>query len=82
MEKLKSRKFWITLVVLVVITFSNQLGLDLNWEQILGILGATGSYLLSQGGVDAVKQAKFRAAIAEATDAVKQAEVLESTGDQ
>lgn len=52
MDKLKSRKFWVTLATLVVIVFSQQLGLDLSPEQIISGAGVVSSYLFGQSYVD------------------------------
>ena len=49
-SKLKSRKFWLTFIIAVLILFAEKLGLDVNHLQELVVLA--GTYLLSQGWVD------------------------------
>ena len=50
--KLKSRKFIIATVTMVLLAFSAQMGLDLSEDQILGIVTVAASYCIGQGYAD------------------------------
>jgi len=51
-EKLKSRKFWITLVTMLVVMFSDAMGLELTGDQIQWIVATASAYLIGQGVAD------------------------------
>jgi|GEM_PF-6019844 len=53
-ERLKSRKFWVTVVAAVLLVFADALGIDR--EVSIAIVGAAASYVLGQGMVDAAEQ--------------------------
>ena len=52
LEKFKSRKFWVTFAVLVVILFGNLLGLDIDTDRIIAAAEVVSVYLLGQSYVD------------------------------
>jgi len=52
-EKLKSRKWWLTFAVGVVILFARQLGLELDESQLWELIALATGYNLTQGYVDA-----------------------------
>lgn len=41
---IKSTEFWITIVLILLIAFDSKLGLELDMEQIIGILTMSGIY--------------------------------------
>lgn len=41
---IKSTEFWVTIILILLIAFESKLGLDLDVEQILGILAMSGIY--------------------------------------
>lgn len=51
-EKLKSRKFWITVASSVVVILNDGLGLNIDSETVLGFTGIVVSYILGQSYVD------------------------------
>lgn len=51
-EKLKSRKFWVTVVSAILIVLNEGLGLDIDSEAVLGFAGIIMSYILGQSYVD------------------------------
>ena len=55
-SKLKSRKFWITFAVSVVLLFAQQLGLDVDGETVWGIVAMITGYNAGQGYVDGQKE--------------------------
>lgn len=55
-EKLKSRKFWVTVVSAILIVLNEGLGLDIDSETVLGFAGIIISYLLGQSYVDSKSQ--------------------------
>lgn len=57
LDKLKSRKFWVTLITANVLMFSDALGLNLTADQIYGLIAIVAPYLLAQGYVDGKKNA-------------------------
>lgn len=50
LEKLKSRKLWVTVVTAAVVTFSQQLGIDP--ELTTKLVGLAAAYVLGQGLAD------------------------------
>jgi uncharacterized membrane protein len=52
MDKLKSRKFWVTLVVMILVMFSEALGLDLDAGQLTAMVTLAAGYLVGQGVAD------------------------------
>lgn len=57
-EKLKSRKFWITIVSVLLVTVNDELGLGLDTESIMYFAGIVITYLLGQSFIDARKEVK------------------------
>jgi hypothetical protein len=57
-EKLKSRKFWITVVSVLLVTVNDELGLGLDTESIMYFAGIVITYLLGQSFIDARKETK------------------------
>lgn len=51
-EKLKSRKFWVTVVSSILIVLNEGLGMDIDSETVLGFSGIIISYLLGQSYID------------------------------
>jgi hypothetical protein len=58
-EKLKSRKFWITVVSVLLVTVNDELGLGLDTESIMYFAGIVITYLLGQSFIDARKENKY-----------------------
>ena len=54
-EKLKSRKFWVTIVTALVIGFNDALGVGLDGETITQVVAVVAAYILGQGVVDATQ---------------------------
>lgn len=54
-EKLSSRKFWITIVSVLLITINDELGLGLDTESIMYFAGIVITYLLGQSWIDTRK---------------------------
>lgn len=50
--RLKSRKFWVTLLVIVLVAFTEQLGLNIDPDKIVALVGMASSYVLGQSYVD------------------------------
>lgn len=65
MNKLKSRKFWVAFLVIILIALAKQLDLDV--EQIKYIAGVALSFLVSQGWVDG-RSAQQLGELVESTD--------------
>ncbi|MCU9930987.1 hypothetical protein OFL77_27015, partial [Escherichia coli] len=55
LEKLKSRKLWVTVVTAAVVALSNQLGIDA--ELTTKLVGLAAAYVLGQGLADINKPA-------------------------
>ncbi len=55
MEKLKSRKFWITIVAAAMVAFADQFGIALDQETLIGFGSIVASYLIGQSVVDKQK---------------------------
>lgn len=53
MEKLKSRKFWMSIITALIIICNEGLDFGLPKEAIFSITGVVMTYLVSQGYVDA-----------------------------
>lgn len=51
LEKLKSRKFWVTFVTMAIVLLADELGFDR--DQTLQVVGMAGTYVFGQGYVDA-----------------------------
>ena len=52
MDKLKSRKLWMTVFGSAVVAFGEQFGIELDTEQIIAISGMILAYLGTQGVID------------------------------
>lgn len=52
MEKIKSRKLWITVLAGALVAFGEQFGIDLDPEQLIAIAGMVLAYVGSQAVVD------------------------------
>ena len=52
MEKLKSRKFWMSIVGGVLVILNDGIGLSLPTETVVSFAGIIMSYIFSQGYVD------------------------------
>jgi len=52
MTPIKSRKFWITLVSVVLVLFAQAFGLDVTEDQIAGMVTIVAGYLVGQGIAD------------------------------
>jgi hypothetical protein len=57
-EKIKSRKFLITVVAGLVVTLNKELGFGLTEESVLGLAGIVAAYLGVQGWQDVKKESK------------------------
>ena len=55
MEKLKSRKFWVCIVYVGAYLAAQFAGVDLNIEEVVGLIVPLVGYLLGQSWVDAKK---------------------------
>lgn len=73
MEKLKSRKLWVTIVSAVLMVANQGLGLKLPTDSILSFAGVVMSYIFGQSIVDAKQQASL---------APKKTEVSQVINDQ
>ena len=51
-SRLKSRKFWVTVAVGVVVVFGDALGIDLSEAQVWQLASTAGAYLGIQGIID------------------------------
>lgn len=61
-QKLKSRKFWLSYGIAALILFAQKLGIDLTPQQIAGLVAIATGYNIGQGIEDAAKRkasAKF-----------------------
>ena len=58
MERLKSRKLWITVIVSAIIAFGEEFGLDLDREELIALGGIVLAYLGVQGTADVKEAAK------------------------
>lgn len=52
MDKLKSRKFWVSVVAGLLIVLNDGMGMNLDNNTILGFSGIVISYVLGQSAVD------------------------------
>lgn len=52
-ERLKSRKFWITVVTGLVVTLNDALGIGLDEDTITQVVTVVAAYVVGQGVVDA-----------------------------
>lgn len=57
LDKLKSRKFWLTFAGGVVVLFAKHLGFDVDAEQIWALAGIVSSYNVAEAHVDAKRLA-------------------------
>lgn len=58
MEKLLSRKLLVAVITLAVIALNRKLGLNLDADSIMAMLGLSGAYVASQAAVDFKKEGK------------------------
>ena len=56
MSKLKSRKFWMTVISALLVVLNEGLGLGIDSETVLAFAGIVMSYILGQSHVDAKKE--------------------------
>lgn len=77
LEKLKSRKLWITVLSSAIVILGEQLGLSEVATWIVGILA--GSYNIAQGIADAGRQGEVQAAFA--VEEIKRARALRAAQD-
>ena len=52
LDKLKSRKLWVTLLAIALNALNRKLGLDLTENEIMSLSGVAGLYVAGQGWVD------------------------------
>ncbi|MEM6988928.1 MAG: hypothetical protein AAF721_00480 [Myxococcota bacterium] len=57
-DKLKSRKFWLTFLVVVLLAFGQMLGLDIDVDKAWQLVGVASSYVFGQSLVDRSLAAK------------------------
>lgn len=55
MSKLKSRKFWTAIASAALVVANQGLDLGLPEDAIMAVVGIAITYILAQGGVDAIK---------------------------
>jgi uncharacterized membrane protein (DUF441 family) len=65
MERLKSRKFWLTVLAGAIVAFGQQFGIELDAEQIISLSGLIAAYVGGQALVDKNKvQAEVQSKVA------------------
>lgn len=87
-EKLKSRKFWVTIGTMILLLFAKQLGVDIDESTVWGIVASVTGYNVGQGYVDgqekkaAAMQEEFmkRLAAVEARSSQAKADVTVNAG--
>lgn len=72
LERLKSRKFWVNLVTILLVVFAGKLGVDLSSDQLMAIVGVASSYLLGQSYVDRAQVTKGAQSVAQLIEAAKE----------
>ena len=58
MERLKSRKLWITVITAAIIAFGDEFGIELDMEELIALGGIVLAYLGVQGTADVKEAAK------------------------